>query len=209
VDQIPAYSPEARGRSERMFATPQDRLIKELAKAASPRSPPPMRESRDIYVPADNARLAGPAELAKETAFVAADAALLAETLCTEEERLVARDNTVAFDGWLQLPASNAPAHYVKVTVRKYPDGSLAVFHGPRRIRAGRAQSRSRKSGQDDKWSFCLTASESGDTNRATPPEPHTGLQGEGGDSRHQDAMVRQRGADIRRCIDQLDGAPS
>ena len=32
VEHIPAYSPEARGRSERMFGTLQDRLIKELAK---------------------------------------------------------------------------------------------------------------------------------------------------------------------------------
>jgi hypothetical protein len=38
VEHIPAYSPEARGRSERMFATLQDHLIKELAKADSPRS---------------------------------------------------------------------------------------------------------------------------------------------------------------------------
>jgi hypothetical protein len=36
----------------------------------------------------------------------------------------------------LQLPASQARAHYVKanVKVRQYPDGSLAVFHGPRRL---------------------------------------------------------------------------
>ena len=33
IEHIPAYSPEARGRSERMFGTLQDRLIKELAKA--------------------------------------------------------------------------------------------------------------------------------------------------------------------------------
>ena len=33
IEHIAAYSPEARGRSERMFGTLQDRLIKELAKA--------------------------------------------------------------------------------------------------------------------------------------------------------------------------------
>ena len=89
-----------------------------------------------------------PAALA-DNAFVAADAALLAETLCIEEERVVARDNTVAYDSRrLQLPASQARAHYVKarVKVREYPDGTLAVFHGPRRIaalhRGGRADRR-------------------------------------------------------------------
>jgi hypothetical protein len=59
------------------------------------------------------------------------------ETLCIEEERVVARDNTVTYDSRrLQLPAGRARAHYVKarVKVREYPDGTLAVFHGPRRI---------------------------------------------------------------------------
>jgi hypothetical protein len=49
----------------------------------------------------------------------------------------VARDNTVCHDGRrLQLPASPVRAHYVKATVkvRESPDGTLAVFHGPRRI---------------------------------------------------------------------------
>ena len=54
-----------------------------------------------------------------------------------EEERVVARDNTVAFARLrLQLPKSPIRHHFVKATVkiRQYPDGTLAVFHGPRRI---------------------------------------------------------------------------
>src|SRR5829696_6529991 len=60
---------------------------------------------------------------------------LLAETLCIEEERIVGRDNTVAYRTLrLQLPESRMRAHYVKarVKVRDYPDGTLAIFHGPR-----------------------------------------------------------------------------
>ena len=72
----------------------------------------------------------------EDSAFVAVtDAASLAEILCIEQERIVARDNTVTYDGRnLQLPESRARAHYVKarVKVREYPDGTLAVFHGPR-----------------------------------------------------------------------------
>jgi hypothetical protein len=52
---------------------------------------------------------------------------------------VVARDNTVAYESRrLQLPESKARAHYVKarVKVREYPDGTLAVFHGPRRVAA-------------------------------------------------------------------------
>jgi Helix-turn-helix domain len=142
VEHIPAYSPEARGRSERMFGTLQDRLIKELAKAGIGDIAAANAWIRDVYLPAHNARFAKPAALA-DNAFVAADPALLAETLCIEEERVVARDNTVAYDGRrLQLPASQARAHYVKarVKVREYPDGTLAVFHGPRRIARYTAQ---------------------------------------------------------------------
>jgi hypothetical protein len=136
IEHIPAYSPEARGRSERMFGTLQDRLIKELAKAGIAEIAAANAFIRDSYLPAHNARFAKPAAL-PETAFVAADPAPLAQTLCIEDERVVARDNTVAYAGRrLQLPASTARAHYVKATVkvRQYPDGSLAVFHGPRRI---------------------------------------------------------------------------
>jgi transposase len=136
IEHIPAYSPEARGRSERMFGTLQDRLIKELAKAGITAIDAANRWLREFYLPAHNARFARPAAL-PESAFVAADAALLAETLCIEEERVVGRDNTLAYDGHrLQLPASRLRPHYVKarVKVREYPDGTLAVFHGPRRI---------------------------------------------------------------------------
>ena len=142
VEHIPAYSPEARGRSERMFATLQDRLIKELAKAGIGDIDAANAFIRDVYLPAHNARFARPAALA-DNAFVAADPALLAEALCVEEERVVARDNTVTYGRrTLQLPASKARAHYVKarVKVREYPDGTLAVFHGPRRIARYSAQ---------------------------------------------------------------------
>jgi len=134
VEHIPAYSPEARGRSERMFGTLQDRLPKELKLAGISDIDAANRFIRELYLPEHNARFAHKAEIA-ESAFVAADPALLAETLCVEEERVVARDNTVAYEGLrLQLPQSPLRHHYVKarVKVRRYPDGAVAVFHGPR-----------------------------------------------------------------------------
>jgi transposase len=134
VEHIPAYSPQARGRSERMFSTLQDRLPKELALAGIAGVEAANCHIRDVYLPAHNARFARPAEIA-ESAFVAADPTLLAETLCIEAERVVARDNTVAHAGLrLQLPESRLRAHYVKarVKLRQYPDDTLAIFHGPR-----------------------------------------------------------------------------
>ncbi len=136
IEHIPAYSPEARGRSERMFGTLQDRLIKELALAGIADITAANQFIREVYLPQHNSRFAKPAALA-DSAFVAADPALLAEILCLEEERIVARDNTVVYGRRrLQLPANPSRAHYVKATVkvREYPDGTLAVFHGPRRL---------------------------------------------------------------------------
>lgn len=136
IEHIPAYSPEARGRSERMFGTLQDRLPKEIKRADITTIGAANRFLREVYLAAHNARFARPPAL-PDSAFVAADAALLREVLCVQEERIVARDNTVAYDGLtLQLPPSPARAHYVKakVKVRRYPDGALALFHGPRRL---------------------------------------------------------------------------
>jgi transposase len=134
IEHIPAYSPEARGRSERMFGTLQGRLPKELKLAGITDMEAANRFIGEVYLPEHNARFARPPEIA-ESAFVAAEPAQLAEILCVEVERVVARDNTVAYEGLrLQLPPSPARTHYVKarVKVRNYPDGALAIFHGPR-----------------------------------------------------------------------------
>lgn len=136
IEHIPAYSPEARGRSERMFGTLQDRLPRELALAGIADADAANRFIASAYLPAHNARFARPPAVS-ENAFVAADPAELAEILCVEEERVVGNDNTVVFGRLrLQLPPSPIRHHFVKarVKVRRYPDGSIAVFHGPRRI---------------------------------------------------------------------------
>ena len=145
IEHIPAYSPEARGRSERMFSTLQERLPKELKLAGITDMDAANRFIGEVYLPAHNARFAKPPEIA-ESAFVAANAGQLAEVLCVEEERVVSRDNTVAWGGLrLQLPQSRLRHHYVRATVkvRQYPDGTLAIFHGPRCI--GRFDARGRE----------------------------------------------------------------
>jgi transposase len=137
IEHIAAYSPEARGRSERMFGTLQDRLIKELAKAGLSEIDAANRWIRQVYLPAHNARFARPAALAESGFVEIADTASLSETLCIQEERVVDRANTVSWGRLrLQLPQSPLRAHYVKARVRvhQYPDGALAVFHGPRCI---------------------------------------------------------------------------
>jgi transposase len=136
VEHIAAFSPEARGRSERAFRTLQDRLPKELALDGITDVAAANRFLAERFLPAWNARFAVPAEQ-PGSAFVPVDAAILRETLCVEEPRRVGNDNTVVFHRHrLQLPPSPLRAHFVKaqVKVRQYLDGSLAVFHGPRAI---------------------------------------------------------------------------
>jgi transposase len=133
IEPIAAYSPEARGRSERMFGTLQKRLPQELRLAGITSMVDANRFLTETFWPAHNARFASPAE-APASAFVpfAGD---LDDILCVQHERVVAGDNTVRYGGLtLQIPADRHRHHYVKARVRvhHYPDGHLAVFHGPR-----------------------------------------------------------------------------
>jgi hypothetical protein len=136
IDHIAAYSPEARGRSERAFRTLQDRLPKELALAGVTDMAAANAYLRETYVPQHNAWFAVAAEQSG-SAFVAVAGIDLREVLCHQEERQVGNDNTVVFQRLrLQIPASPLRAHYVRATVkvRRYQAASHAVFHGPRCI---------------------------------------------------------------------------
>ena len=81
VEHIAAYSPQARGRSERLFATLQDRLVKELALAGVTTVAAANGFIREVYIPAHNTRFAMPAEQ-EGSAFVAIPGIDLAEVLC-------------------------------------------------------------------------------------------------------------------------------
>ena len=133
IELIPAYSPEARGRSERMFGTLQKRLPQEFRLAGITTMAAANRFLEEVYLPAHNARFARPAE-AVGAAFVPFTGDL-EDILCVQEERVVGNDNTVRYHGrTLQIPADRHRHHYVKARVRvhEYPDRALAVFHGPR-----------------------------------------------------------------------------
>ena len=136
IEMIPAYSPEARGRSERMFLTHQDRLVKELALAGITTMAAANRYLDDVYRPAFNREFMVPA--AEEgNSFVPAALEQLEDILCEQHDRTVSRDNCVSFEGLtLQIPADQYRCNYVKAAVRvhRYPDGALALFHGPRKL---------------------------------------------------------------------------
>ena len=136
IEHIAAYSPQARGRSERAFGTLQDRLPKELALAGIDTVEAANRWFSESYVAAHNKRFAIAAEQ-EGAAFVPASADKWREILCIQEERTVGHDNTVKWERRsLQLPPSRLRPHFVKATVRvhEYPDGRLAVYWGPHRL---------------------------------------------------------------------------
>lgn len=136
IEMIPAYSPEARGRSERMFRTHQDRLTKELALHGITDIDAANRYLDQVYLPAFNEEFSQPS-LEEGSAFVPLISANLHEILCEQHDRQVGHDNCVSFEGKkLQIPADKHRCHYVKANVRvhRYEDDSMAVFHGPRRL---------------------------------------------------------------------------
>ena len=133
---IPAYSPEARGRSERAFKTHQDRLVKELAVAGITDMKKANKYIAQVYMPAHNAEFAVLPEEANSM-FVPWAGNQLEDILCEHYERTVGNDNCVKFDGLvLQIPSDTYRYHYVrvKVQVHRYPIGQLAIFHGPRKL---------------------------------------------------------------------------
>ncbi len=136
IGMIPAYSPQARGRSERAFLTHQDRLPKELAAYGITTMDAANQYLAEVYQPAFNAEFIQPAA-EKGSAFVPWVGANLDDILCEQYERTVTADNCVSFEGkTLQIPANQYRCHYVRVKVRihLYMDSSLAVFHGPRKL---------------------------------------------------------------------------
>lgn len=136
IEQIAAYSPQARGRSERMFGTLQGRLVNELKLNNINDMADANRYLQKVYLPVHNARFSIKPEL-EQSAFVPIIGLDIKNILCIQEDRIVCSDNTVHYQGKkLQIPASDYRHHFVKanVCVHHYADGCYAVFHGPREI---------------------------------------------------------------------------
>lgn len=136
ITMIAAYSPEARGRSERAFATHQDRLVKELALHGITEMHEANRYLKEHYMPSFNRRFSHAAR-EEGTAFMPYIGPDLDDILCEQHERTVQGDNCVRFENMhLQLPPDQYRCNYIRATVKvhRHIDGSLSIFHGPRRL---------------------------------------------------------------------------
>jgi transposase len=132
IEHIGAYSPQARGRSERLNRTFQDRLVNELRVAQITTLDAANTYLRDRFIPDYNATFrCAPAEPA--SAFVALGAADLDQILCHEEERVVTADNTVSLGGYV-LQIARQPGRRTcagrHVLVRRHLSGGFSVWAG-------------------------------------------------------------------------------
>jgi transposase len=175
IEHIAAYSPEARGRSERLFGTLQGRLPKDLRLAGITTVDAANAWLKASYIAEHNAAFAIKAEQ-EGTAFIADAHQAWREALCVIEERTVANDNTIAWNGRrLQLPESRLRPHFVKAVVRvhEYPDGTASVFLGPHRLATFSADGKLLSSPAASIPAPCPTASRDG----LTRSQPETKAQ--------------------------------
>ncbi|MCI0659027.1 MAG: ISNCY family transposase [Acidobacteria bacterium] len=130
IEHILAYSPQARGRSERLNRTLQGRLVNELRIAGIRDLASANAYLKARFIPGFNQRFVR-APRDPHSAFVSLGRVDLDQLLCFEEERVVNRDNTVAFEGRaLQLakqPGRRTCAG-LRVQVRRHLDGSHSVW---------------------------------------------------------------------------------
>ena len=136
IEHILGYSPQARGRSERMNGTLQGRLVNELRVAGITTVAAANRYLRERFLPDFNAEFAHP-PADPVPAFVALGRVDLEQILCHQDARVVARDNTVVLDG-VVLQLAKQPGRRscagLHVVVRRHLDGRHSVWLGSRRL---------------------------------------------------------------------------
>jgi transposase len=146
VEHILGYSPAARGRSERVNRTLQDRLVNELRIAGITTVAAANRYLRERFLPAFNDEFARP-PADPTSAFVPLGPVDLEQILCVEEERVVGRDNVVTTAG-VALQVAKQPGRRtcagLRVLVRRHLNGEHSVWYGARCLgrydRQGRAR---------------------------------------------------------------------
>jgi transposase len=145
IEHILGDSPAARGRSERVNRTLQDRLVNELRVAGITTVAAANRYLRERFIPAFNTEFARP-PADPASAFVPLGRVDLDQILCVEGERVVGRDNVVVIAG-LALQVAKQPGRRscagLRVLVRRHLDGQYSIWYGARCLgrydRQGRA----------------------------------------------------------------------
>jgi transposase len=133
IEHIPAYSPQARGRSERVNRTLQGRVVNELRVAGIRTLVRANTYLRTVYLPHHNTTFRRPAR-DPASAFVPLHAVDLNVIFCQEDERVVAPDNTVVVAGQ-RLQITRQPGRRtcagLHVRVRQHLDGAISITRPP------------------------------------------------------------------------------
>ena len=133
IQMIAAYSPQARGRSERSFGTWQGRLPQELRLAGITSVEGANRFLRERYIEEFNAKFSAPAAQ-KGTAFRRTGRSDLQWIFSVQTERVVDQDNTVAIrDRTWQIDKTrfrNTLAGST-VTIHEHLDETVSIRYGP------------------------------------------------------------------------------
>lgn len=136
IQMIPAYSPQARGRSERNFGTWQGRLPQELRLRGIRTLEAANDFLQEHYMVEFNGRFQVPAAQ-RGSAFVRRSSKDLDLIFALQFERTVNRDNTVSIQNLrLQIEAVRWRATLAgcTVTVHQHLDGTFTITHGPQRV---------------------------------------------------------------------------
>lgn len=134
IEHILAFSPQARGRGERVNRTLQDRLVQELRLAGVRSSERANAFIADTFLARYNSEFARP-PADPASAFVTAGGAELEQILCVEEARTIGRDNTIVIENIrLQIPKQpgRPTCAGLAVLARRHLDGSHSVWWGRR-----------------------------------------------------------------------------
>jgi hypothetical protein len=134
VSLILAHSPQAKGRIERLWNTFQDRLVSEL-RLAKAKTIEQATAVLNRYLPVHNRKFAKPAQA--QPAWRKLSALQIHRALCFKQQRTVAKDNTVTFDGViLQISKTSAYRSYAnkRIDVHVLLDGALEFFYKTEKI---------------------------------------------------------------------------
>ena len=134
VTLILAHSPQAKGRIERLWNTFQDRLVSEL-RLAGAKTVQQATVVLDRYLPVHNRKFAKPAKA--QPAWRKLSALKIERALCFKQQRTVAKDNTVSFEGTvLQIPKASAYRSYAnkRIDVHVLLDGAVEFFYNTEKI---------------------------------------------------------------------------
>lgn len=136
VTLILASSPQAKGRIERLWGTFQDRLVSEL-RLAKAKTVEQAKAVLDGYLPEHNRKFLKPAQA--KPAWRKASSLQIERALCFQQQRTVANDNTVTFDGVIfQIPPKSPHRSYARkrIDVHVLLDGAVEFFYKTEKIAA-------------------------------------------------------------------------